>query len=470
MWFPSTGQRRSATARRVLPLLAAIAVPAAASAEPFDSIYSSFDWQDDCIVTDEPTAPEEIWVKLACPGPGPYSIFISDDDQRMSLDYGRAAPDRGGWESFTSFNHVHTTVEWRRHETAAGMEPFAAIHRWFVQGQGQDAREVLVVSTVSQFSKEQSCMVGFVDANANPDANEMARQIADQHAETFDCTQSEPQFYGQTTQHTPQPSLPAPSNDSQAGEPPGAVRIPPALPFMRRYWDALGNADTIAETQRFRMPDKMAHIRADYLASGNTPREAYLWLTYRQFLADTYRIGNVEVLDSPTGMRHLRVGLVARVDGSNARPQTGDVRLMLDGDQWKIATVEWNVSPAPHPAPWVMIQSYWHDIRRANNVRSLSAYRGENSPADHILDGTQARQEAGSDQWFEKMLRLGGEYRISNMSVMIASDAEQRLALELSPRGNPHGEPLWGEAGIVRTEQGWKIATEAWGLSERPSM
>ena len=31
------------------------------------------------------------------------------------------------------------------------------------------------------------CHVGYVDARANPDANELARKIADQHARTFRC-------------------------------------------------------------------------------------------------------------------------------------------------------------------------------------------------------------------------------------------------------------------------------------------
>ena len=31
------------------------------------------------------------------------------------------------------------------------------------------------------------CHVGYVDAKANPDANELARKIADEHARTFKC-------------------------------------------------------------------------------------------------------------------------------------------------------------------------------------------------------------------------------------------------------------------------------------------
>ncbi len=31
------------------------------------------------------------------------------------------------------------------------------------------------------------CHVGYVDARANPDANELARKIADEHARAFKC-------------------------------------------------------------------------------------------------------------------------------------------------------------------------------------------------------------------------------------------------------------------------------------------
>ena len=31
------------------------------------------------------------------------------------------------------------------------------------------------------------CHVGYVDARANPDANELARKIADENARTFKC-------------------------------------------------------------------------------------------------------------------------------------------------------------------------------------------------------------------------------------------------------------------------------------------
>jgi hypothetical protein len=33
----------------------------------------------------------------------------------------------------------------------------------------------------------ETCHVGYVDALANPDANELARKIADEHARTFTC-------------------------------------------------------------------------------------------------------------------------------------------------------------------------------------------------------------------------------------------------------------------------------------------
>ena len=43
-----------------------------------------------------------------------------------------------------------------------------------------------------------TCQIGYVDARANPDANELARKIADEHAKGFQCGKDKPIVLGKT--------------------------------------------------------------------------------------------------------------------------------------------------------------------------------------------------------------------------------------------------------------------------------
>ena len=67
--------------------------------------------------------------------------------------------------------------------------PFATIHRWFVSDPEDPDKqiEVLVVEKVGQIGERDGCAVGLVLATGNPNANEMARKIADEQARDFAC-------------------------------------------------------------------------------------------------------------------------------------------------------------------------------------------------------------------------------------------------------------------------------------------
>ena len=82
-------------------------------------------------------------------------------------------------------------------------KPFAAILRWFIDNPGPDGGstresrgEILVVSRVGTADYGGSCMVALVDAKANPDANALARQMADDTASDFACGMQEPEWVG----------------------------------------------------------------------------------------------------------------------------------------------------------------------------------------------------------------------------------------------------------------------------------
>ena len=132
---------------------------------------------------------EEDYGSWACPGLRGSRILLSAGDQRMYVTFGRGTRDDIALsQTFSGFNHVYEgTVEWR----LAGGRPFATILRWHVM-KGSDLRNgpslpsgrVLVVTRLGPGG---TCHVGYVDAQLNANANELARQLADTTAPGFRC-------------------------------------------------------------------------------------------------------------------------------------------------------------------------------------------------------------------------------------------------------------------------------------------
>jgi len=191
---------------RLAVFCAGLALAAPAAAQGTDSIYTTHDWQTDCraVGTGQTADAPGMGGRIVCPGPDGLVLMLTDSDARVSLDYA-SAPRFGPWESFRGFSMVHDTVEWRRRPEAGRRVPFATIHRWFV-GPDPDPREMLVISTVATAPGAESCMVGYVDATRTPDANALARQVADARAQGFDCGASPARAYGRVGLDTPRPS------------------------------------------------------------------------------------------------------------------------------------------------------------------------------------------------------------------------------------------------------------------------
>jgi len=49
---------------------------------------------------------------------------------------------------------------------------------------------------VTKLAPGATCHIAYVDALANPDANDLARKAADEKASDFDCDKDEPEFVG----------------------------------------------------------------------------------------------------------------------------------------------------------------------------------------------------------------------------------------------------------------------------------
>ena len=128
-----------------------------------------------------------------CRGRAMLVVLVSKDDKRetVSVGYNRveAAKEPAAQTFFGPFNSALPAIEWR----LAGNNPFAIIQRWRIadvvdqtmsNGGGPDAKPLLVVS---RLPPGEVCPVAYIDAEANSNADELARQAADQMARDFKC-------------------------------------------------------------------------------------------------------------------------------------------------------------------------------------------------------------------------------------------------------------------------------------------
>lgn len=137
---------------------------------------------------------DEVGATWACEGLNGYPVTISEGDLRMTVSYGENAMDEVAMsQGFGAFNRIGARMEWL---SPAGDpdNPVATILRWYLQkGEGPDESQILVVT---QLEPGAVCQVAWIDATANANANEMAREAAAELAGDFDCG-GMPRVYGE---------------------------------------------------------------------------------------------------------------------------------------------------------------------------------------------------------------------------------------------------------------------------------
>lgn len=146
------------------------------------------------IVEPNPDEPGGEFIITLCPGLKDYKVLFKEGDLRQSLHYGflsKAIVD-GAWDSFGQFNYMNPKIEWRVDDSGV---PYAAIQRFFI-GEADNLGQVLRVSRVGQPDDEQGCPVGYVDALANKNANDLARELADTIAVSFQCGKDWAKYHG----------------------------------------------------------------------------------------------------------------------------------------------------------------------------------------------------------------------------------------------------------------------------------
>ncbi|MEN3792220.1 hypothetical protein [Fulvimarina sp. MAC3] len=168
-------------------LIIATTFPAVAAAN--DSTYTKIDF-DACetlFFSDEGGS-----VSLKCPGYRGIPVYYNEGDLRADVDFG--TPNQF-FETFGAFNSTGDTVEWR---LAAG-KPIAAILRFHLDpGDGGEKGQVLSVHKIG-FKGKAGCAIAYVDARANPNANGLAREVADDRAPSFACGTDRPTYVGKVS-------------------------------------------------------------------------------------------------------------------------------------------------------------------------------------------------------------------------------------------------------------------------------
>jgi hypothetical protein len=175
-------------------LFALAVVSTSAAAQSVEYIYTKFDTKTCKHTKGRDVEDYGSWL---CPGLGKIPVRLSAGDQRMFVTFGsgKSKDDLAREQTFPGFNDVYEgTVEWRIEKSADGKtRPFATILRWNLMtaedhekatGPTKATGRVLVVTRLGPGGV---CHVGYVDARKTPDANTVARRIADEKARTFKC-------------------------------------------------------------------------------------------------------------------------------------------------------------------------------------------------------------------------------------------------------------------------------------------
>ena len=189
-----------------LVLLACLPLGPAFAANTNTSVFTPLDLEKGC----EFTQSDAMGGTALCGGYQTYPVHFAEGDLRQMVQFGRVDAPFEPWQSFSEFNRVHTVVEWR----LQGSVPIAAILRWFIENPDEAAGhptkktegQVLVISTVGTEQQPTSCVIAYVDARANTDANRLAQRVADRLGPHFTCGKDVPSFHGNRGQFSGNPT------------------------------------------------------------------------------------------------------------------------------------------------------------------------------------------------------------------------------------------------------------------------
>lgn len=180
---------------RNVSLLAAFAASALTAvpghaAGRIDSAYTRLNFAECEVIvpaSDEGTAGDT----LRCAGYRGIPVYVAEGDLRMLVSFGpNAAGETAASQTLPAFNTINETIEWRLVDEG-GWTPFATIQRWYPQIDDGDTSRTGQVLVVTRLGTGETCHVAYIDAARTPDANVVARRIADEEARSFRCDADE---------------------------------------------------------------------------------------------------------------------------------------------------------------------------------------------------------------------------------------------------------------------------------------
>ncbi|OCK54042.1 hypothetical protein [Bradyrhizobium sp. LMTR 3] len=170
----------------------------AAYAQTFSSSYTSTAPKD-CHTVGKPESDGS--TTQVCPGKSGLVVLISEGDLRETVSVGRnreaAAKEPAAEAWFGPFSSTGHTVEWR----AIDGRPFAIIQRWLIADNNDMDKSGSPITkpmlAVTRLPPGPVCHVAYIDSQANRNANELARQAADEFARDFKCGKDEVKVIGE---------------------------------------------------------------------------------------------------------------------------------------------------------------------------------------------------------------------------------------------------------------------------------
>jgi hypothetical protein len=178
---------------------AAFALISPAGAQTFSSSYTS-SAEKDCRTIGKPGDLNGSTTQV-CPGKSGLVVVVSEDDLRQTVSVGpnrmAASKEPAAETWFAPFNSTAPTVEWR----AVDGKPFAIIQRWLIADNNDLDKAGTPTSkpmlAVTRLPPGPVCHVAYIDGQANRNANELARQAADEFARDFKCGKDEVKVVGE---------------------------------------------------------------------------------------------------------------------------------------------------------------------------------------------------------------------------------------------------------------------------------
>lgn len=168
--------------------LAGLSGPAAA--QLFNSNWTDLRMEECTVVSSD-----DFGSTWACPGLKGLPVMVHESERRFRISYGLSSTtEKAAEQTLPPVNTPTTEIEWRVSNAEGGYRPFASIVKFRVkpEGEGPDG-EVFVITKIAPGA---TCHVAYIDALANPDAEKLARQTADETAKDFDCA-TEPEIVGE---------------------------------------------------------------------------------------------------------------------------------------------------------------------------------------------------------------------------------------------------------------------------------